>query len=225
MPYNKEREYLEKFMMQSRIERINEVLQKRTRYITLVLEDIYHPQNASALIRTAECFGIQDIHIIEKNKVYSPNADIVRGASKWLTFHRYTENTGSEHPTIQCISKLREKGYAIAVTYLNSGISITPAEMPADKPVALCFGTEETGISQILKNNADFFIKIPMYGFTESFNVSVAAGIVLNSLSEKIRSSEIQWRLTKHETEELKFDWYKKSVKNSEKLLAKLIKR
>jgi tRNA (guanosine-2'-O-)-methyltransferase len=225
MHYKRECEYLEKFMMQSRIERINEVLQMRTRYITLVLEDIYHPQNASALIRTAECFGIQDIHIIEKNKVYSPNADIVRGASKWLTFHRYSAAPNMEHPTIQCLSRLKKRGYIIAATHLHAEKSITPADIPADRPVALCFGTEETGISQTLKNNADFFIKIPLYGFTESFNVSVAAGIVLNSLSEKIRSSERKWHLTQNETEELKFDWYKKSVKNSEKLLAKLIKR
>jgi tRNA (guanosine-2'-O-)-methyltransferase len=222
MTYKKECDYLKEFMLKKRFERIETILQMRTRYLTIVLEDIYHPQNASALIRTAECFGIQDIHIIEKNKVYSPNADIVRGASKWLTFHRYSENTGSEHPTLQCISKLREKGYLIAATHLNSEKSITPGKIPIKNPLAVCFGTEETGISHILKENSDFFIKIPMYGFTESFNVSVAAGIILNSLTEKIKSSENNWRLNSCEIEELKFDWYKKSVKNSLKLLNKI---
>jgi tRNA (guanosine-2'-O-)-methyltransferase len=217
--YTQASNFLADFMLESRTNKIEKILNLRTRHITLVLEDIYHPQNASAIIRTAECFGIQDIHIIEKNKTYTPNTDIVRGASKWISFYKYNSNEIKINPTQQCINNLKSKGYSIATTTLHSKDTSLIGDIDISKPWAICLGTEETGVSNTLINNADCLIKLPMYGFTESFNVSTAAALLLEIISTKLRLSNINWQLKENEKEILRFEWYKKSVKNSNKLL------
>jgi len=214
--------YLAEFMYESRINRIEQILEQRTRFLTVVLEDIYHPQNASAIIRTTECLGIQDIHVIEKEKCYSPNADIARGASKWLTIKKYsmTKNK-SESPTTECLETLKANGYSIIAAIPHPAKTQISENLTIEKPLALCLGTEDNGLSDLTTHNADHFIKIPMHGFTESFNVSVAAGILLSSLAAKIRNSNLNWHLSENEKIQLRFNWYKKSVKNADKLLSK----
>lgn len=211
--------YLAEFMMDSRRERIEEVLAQRTRYLTVVLEDIYHAPNASAVIRSCECFGIQDLHVIENTKRYKPNADVVRGSAKWIDIHRYRKE---DENTTECLSKLKNDGFKIVATTLHKENSITPNALPIDDPLALCFGTEELGVSDTVYELADYKLKIPMYGFTESFNISVAAALCLNTLSTRLRNSQIPWQLSEEEKNELRFNWYRKSVKNAEKLLEKL---
>lgn len=210
--------YLAEFMMDSRRERIEEVLAQRTRYLTVVLEDIYHAPNASAVIRSCECFGIQDLHVIENTKRYKPNADVVRGSAKWIDIHRYRKE---DENTTECLSKLKNDGFKIVATTLHKENSITPNALPIDDPLALCFGTEELGVSDTVYELADYKLKIPMYGFTESFNISVAAALCLNTLSTRLRNSQIPWQLSEDEKAELRFNWYWKSVKNAKKLLTK----
>jgi len=208
-------EILTEFMLPARKERIAEVLSQRTQYLTVVLEDIYHPQNASAVVRSCECFGIQDLHIIEQKKKYRPNADVVRGASKWLNIQQYPS-------TSECLNSLKKQGYKIAATTLAGDDILPIEELPLDHPIALCFGTEDMGLSDEAKNLADFKIKIPMYGFTESFNISVAAAICLYSLSTRLRNSQqnsSDISLKKELQDELRLDWHKKCVKNADRIL------
>ena len=220
MNIEKQTAHLAEFMLDSRRERLEEVLLQRTRYITVVLEDIYHAPNASAVIRSCECFGIQDLHVIENTKRYKPNADVVRGAAKWVDIHRYRKK---ENNTVECLQKLKENGFKIVATTLHDKDTVTPETLPLNSPVALFFGTEELGLSNTVYDMADYSLKIPMYGFTESFNISVAAALCLQNLTANLRNSQISWQLSEAEITELRFKWYKKSVKNSSHILEKII--
>ena len=208
-------EYLAGFMLEQRIERIEEILRNRTRHITAVLENIYHPHNASAIIRNCECFGIQDLHVIESDYEYRPNTDVTRGSMKWIDVHTHT---GGSETSLECIEKLQAQGYKIASTCLTRE-SVTPEELPIDNKIALVFGTEETGVSAEVLEKSDYLLKIPMYGFTQSLNVSVSAAICLRTLSERLRNSDINWKLSDQELTDLRYRWYTNSVKNADLLL------
>jgi tRNA (guanosine-2'-O-)-methyltransferase len=215
----KQIEFLKTFMLPSRVARIEEILDLRTRFLSVVLEDIYHPPNASAVIRTCECFGIQELHVIENKKEYNPNSDVVRGASKWIDIVQHNQQKNN---TEDAIIKLKNRGYKIAVTTLHGEHLLSPEEVPLEHPVALCFGTEELGVSDTLLELADYRVKIPMYGFTESFNISVAAAVCLHSLSFRLRNRDVQYHLSDDEKKEVRLKWYKNSVKNSEQILKRM---
>ncbi|PID89392.1 MAG: rRNA methyltransferase [Bacteroidia bacterium] len=209
-------DYLSKLITEERRQVLEKVLEQRTRYITVVLEDIFQPQNASAVLRTCDCFGVQDVHIIENENEYRINPDVVKGASKWLTISNY--NT-TMHNTEATLKHLKSNGYRIVATSPHvSEDSFEHFDITSQK-TALVFGTELTGISEVVKQNADDFLKIPMYGFTESFNISVSAALLLQHLMMQLRKSDIQWRLTKEEREKLMIDWLLKTLKHSDKVL------
>jgi tRNA (guanosine-2'-O-)-methyltransferase len=192
---------------------IEKVLSERTRHITLVLEDIYQSQNASAVVRTCECLGLQDIHIIEEDSKYSVNKRVLKGSNKWIDLYRY-KMKGFNNTEI-CFRKLREQGYQILVTDPSpDGVSIN--EIPIDKKIAVVMGNELKGTSSYAIENADQKIFIPMHGFTESFNISVSAAICLNTLLTKIRNSNVFWQLSEEEKEILRLQWYRKVVRRSD---------
>lgn len=214
------REHLESFINPVRLTKMQQVLSQRTRYLTIVLEDIYQSQNASAVLRSCECFGIQDVHIIENLYQYEVNPDVVRGASKWLDMHTYNE---SENNTLNCLNRLRESGYRIVATSpYKKGYTLE--KLPLDKKTALVFGTEQHGISETVKKNADAFVRIPMRGFTESFNISVSAAIVLYHLSKRAREEGRHWMLENEELELLRIEWLLRSLKNPVQLLNHILK-
>ena len=208
-------EYLSGFMTDARKDKIESILEQRTRHITVVLENIYHPHNASAIIRNCECFGIQDMHVIEDKYEYSPSTDIVRGSLKWLNinYHRQSGNN-----TAECIKSLKENGYKIAATCLRED-TISIDDLPIDNKIALVLGTEDKGVSDELLANADYAVKIPMCGFTQSLNVSVSAAICIKEMTNKLKKSNINWQLNENEKNEIRLDWYKKSVRSLEQLL------
>ncbi len=192
---------------------IEKVLNERTRHITLVLEDIYQSQNASAVVRTCECLGMQDIHIIEDDSKYSVNKRVLKGANKWIDLYRY-KMKGFNNAEI-CFRKMRDLGYKILVTDPSpDGISIN--DVPIDKKMAIVMGNELKGTSDLALAHADQKIFIPMHGFTESFNISVSAAICLNTLFTKLRSSKASWQLSPEEKEILRLQWYRKVVRRSD---------
>ncbi|MBS1488510.1 MAG: RNA methyltransferase [Bacteroidetes bacterium] len=192
---------------------IERVLNHRTRYVTLVLEDIFQSQNASATVRTAECMGLQDIHIIEHENKYGTNKRVLKGSNKWIDMHRY-KMKGFNNTEI-CFRKLRESGYKILVTDPSpDGIPID--EVPIDTKLALVMGNELHGASDTALQLADEKVFIPMYGFTESFNISVSAAICLNVLLTKVRNSSAAWALTPEEKEAIQLQWYRKVVRRSD---------
>ncbi len=214
--------FLQQFTSDNRLEVFNKVIANRTRYITIVLEDIYQSQNASAVLRTSDCFGIQDIHVIENKNKYDINPDVALGSSKWLDLIRYNEN---ENNTLEAIKKIRKNGYRIvATTPHKDDVNLEDFDFERGK-VALFFGTEVTGLSDLVIENADEYLKIPMYGFTESFNISVSAAIILHHLTSKLRTSDVNWQLSDKEKENLKLDWLKKTVKSSSMLIEEFLSK
>ncbi len=200
------------FVSENKKKKFEEVIRHRTRYLTIVLEDIFQPHNASAVLRSCDCFGIQDVHIIENNNKYEVNPDVALGASKWLNLYRYNS---VENNTCTCLMHLKERGYRIVATSPhNEGYLIN--ELPLDQKTALVFGTEMHGLSANALAMSDAFVKIPMYGFTESFNISVSAALCLYHLSEKMRKMSCLWHLEPEEETEIKLHWSRQTVRNSQ---------
>ncbi len=192
---------------------LNKVLDLRTRHITVVLEEIYQSQNASAVIRTCECMGIQDIHIIENEARYEINKRVLKGSYKWVDLIKHKAREGNA--TERCFTQLREQGYKILVTDPSpDGMSIH--EVPVDQKLAIVMGNELYGTSDYAIRNADLKVRIPMYGFTESLNISVSAAICLNTLVPKVHQSELPWQLSEAEKDEIKLRWLRKMMKRPE---------
>jgi tRNA (guanosine-2'-O-)-methyltransferase len=205
--------YLSGFVKARRLQNFEKVLENRTRYITLVCEDIYQSHNASALVRTCDCFGIQDFHILERKNIFDVNPEIALGASNWLTINRYKD---PDDDFSRLFGRLRSEGYRIVATTPHRK-SVSLSELDLKKgPVSLIFGTEKDGLSDDILKEADEFLSIEMFGFTESFNVSVSAGIILYDLRMKLNRSNIRWQLSDEEKLTLKLDWLRKSIKGSD---------
>jgi tRNA (guanosine-2'-O-)-methyltransferase len=181
-------------------ELIEQLSALRTKHITVVLENIYQSHNASAVVRSCDCFGIQDVHVIADKKKYEVNREVAMGAGKWVTTHHYKDQN-----TASCLTELKKEGYRIIATSPYATKTLNDIEI--DQPMALVFGTEKDGLSREAMNMADDTIKIPMYGFTESFNISVSAALILNTLRERLMKSSIPWQLSETELTELKIEW------------------
>lgn len=205
--------YLSGFIKPRRLQNFKKVLENRTRYITLVCEDIYQSHNASALVRTCDCFGVQDFHILERKNTFDVNPEIALGASNWLTISRYRD---TDDNFSQVFTRLRSKGYRIvAATPDRHSVSLSDLDLEKG-PVSLIFGTEKEGLSESILKEADEFVRIEMFGFTESFNVSVSAGIILYDLRMKLNRSNIRWQLSDEEKLMIKLDWLRKSIRGSD---------
>jgi tRNA (guanosine-2'-O-)-methyltransferase len=212
-------DFISPFVTIHKRERIEEVLTQRTRHLTVVLEDIYQSQNASAVIRSCECIGIQDVHIIEQKNSYKVNRDVLRGAGKWISLHRYKTADSVQ----DCFSRLRRMGYKI-IGAAPETIYSTIQEIDINHKLAIVFGTELEGLSDFALKNVDGMVRIPMSGFTESFNLSVSAALVTFYLLTKVKTELKNWELTEREKLELRVEWYKKSIKNAVKLEAEFFR-
>jgi len=205
--------YLEDFISIERKERFIKILEERTKFLTVAIEDVFQLHNTSAVIRSCEVFGIQTAHVIEDRFGERLDKNIAMGAQQWVDVARY-ENTRS------CISHLRGEGYQIiATTPYNDSCLLEDFEI--DKKTALFFGTEKEGLSEEVMQEADGFLKIPMVGFTESLNISVSAAILLQHLTSKLKSQGSQWQLSEVEKLDKRLDWTKKSIKSIDDILGR----
>lgn len=206
-------EHLSQFITPSRREKVDAALQQRTRYVVPVLEDLYQPHNVSASIRSIECFGVQDAHIIEQQNRYAINTGVSKGASNWVTLKRYGRE--GRNNTEECFSQLRSQGYKIMVAspHLKDGLL---SELPLSQKTAIVFGAEERGVSLYAQENADGAFTIPMYGFTESFNVSVCVSLCFYDIINRLRVSSLPWRLSEEERLDIKLSWLRIIVRGSE---------
>ncbi len=205
--------YLSSFATPERVQLFKKVLESRTSYLTVVLEDIFQPQNASAVLRTCDCFGIQHVHIIENRNQFTVDREVAMGASKWLSLHKYNDKKTNSREAIRLLKK---EGYRIVATTPHQNDLLLPDFDLLKGKAAIVFGSELPGVSDIVKEEADEFLKIPMYGFTESFNISVSAAIVLYELSKQLREQPtIDWRLSETEKREIMLRWLRSSIKRS----------
>ncbi|PWJ39288.1 TrmH family RNA methyltransferase [Sediminitomix flava] len=200
--------YLAAFMTENKRQHFARVLAERTRHVTVLLEDIYQEQNASAVIRSADCFGIQDVHVVEVNHRYNLNRKVLKGAAKWVDIHRYTS-------TQSALDKLKGEGFKLVATSPHAEMTLD--ELPVNEKVAFMMGTESTGLTDQAMEQADYQIKIPMYGFTESFNLSVSTALCLNTIATKLRKDEnIAWQMSEDERQVLAMRWVLKCIRRSE---------
>lgn len=204
-------QYLSGFLTNERLSLFQRILSLRTNYLTVVLEDLYQTQNTSAVLRTADCFGVQNVHVIENKNVFQLNPDVVRGASNWVTV---TRHNGKTMNTPEALQQLRKEGYRIVVaTPHDHDVDLEKFDLEKGK-AALVFGCERPGLSEWAMKEADEYMKIPMAGFTESLNVSVAVAITLHHLTYQLRNqSTINWQLTEAEKQTILLDWLRASIK------------
>lgn len=212
--YDERVAFLAEFMLPERYATLRRVVEERTRYMTICAENTFHPQNASALVRHCEAFGVQELHAIEFLCGFQANTHIVRGTDKWVDIHRYNS-------TPEAITHLKGEGYRIvAVTPHTNDLTPESFDVTAGK-FCLVFGTEKQGISPEVMASADEFVKIPMYGFVESLNVSACAAILIRDMVERLHRSDIDWRLSPEEQSRLLYRWMRESVKDDEGILRK----
>ena len=197
---------LQNHLSDERIQLIESILDKRVENLCLVLEDLYQEHNASAILRNADAFGVQDIHIIENDNEFQANKEVSMSAHKWLDQHEWSE--ANQNNTKNCLEHLKSKGFAICATSMRED-AITINELPTDQPLALCFGTELTGLSDQAHELADHIVYIPMTGFVQSFNVSVASALCMSKIKETMKPIG----LSKKRKLELKIDWTLMSLK------------
>jgi tRNA (guanosine-2'-O-)-methyltransferase len=203
--------YLETYITPERLKRFSDVLSERTNYITVAIEDVFQMHNASAVIRSCDVFGVQKAHIIEDRFGQRLDKNIAMGAQQWVDIERYA-NAKS------CIHKLRKDGYKIVATIPNNDATLLEDFELEDK-VALFFGTEKEGLSPQVLEQADSYLKIPMWGFSESLNISVSAAIILYNLTLQLKNSTLPWHLSEREIREKRLDWTKKSIKSIDKII------
>ena len=199
-------EYLESYLTEHRRERFTSVLKQRTKYFTVATEDVYQLHNTSAVIRSCDVFGIQEVNIIEEVNTKRIDREIAMGAQKWVDLNRY--NTVN-----QCIKDLKTKGYQIVATTPHAE-DCDLIDFDISKKSCFFFGRETEGLSQQVLDEADCFLKIPMFGFTESLNISVSAAIILQHVTSKLHNSDIPWQLKEEERIAKRFHWIEKTIKN-----------
>ncbi len=209
-------EYLFEFITESRKNRMLEVLNNRTRYISILLEDIYQPHNASAVLRSCDCFGIQDVLVVERINKFSPDHGVSLAADKWLSVNTWN---GDQVPIAEIIRQMKQSGYRIVATTPHTN-DVQLHEFDIGKgPVLLMFGSELKGLSQQALDNADEYLKIPIWGFSESLNISVSAAVILHHLTLKMRQSNISWGLSDSEKLEILQQWLIRDINNAGKII------
>jgi tRNA (guanosine-2'-O-)-methyltransferase len=213
--------YLLGFISENRKKRFDEVIAQRTDHLRIVLENVYQGHNASAVLRSCESFGVQHVHFIENRNHLKISDDVAMGSSNWLNIHRHNK---SPNNTVEAIQQLKRKGFRVVGTSPHKN-DCTIDQLPVDKKLALVFGTEIEGISQDVFEHADEFVKIPMYGFTESFNVSVCAALCLYEITARIRATVPQCHLNEDEKTDVYFEWLKTSVDHSEALIKNYLEK
>ncbi|CAM3367776.1 TrmH family RNA methyltransferase [Aequorivita lipolytica] len=203
--------HLQTYLTEHRNNRFQKVISERTRHFTVVTEDVYQLHNTSAVMRTCDVFGIQDLNVVEEKVSKRIDKEIAMGAQKWVDLKRY-------HSIKECIKDLKNNEYQILATTPHDNSTMLH-DFDVSKKSAFFFGKESDGLSDTVMNAADGFLKIPMYGFTESLNISVSAAIILQSVVSKMKQSDVNWQLSKEEKFELEMQWLKKTIKASEEII------
>ena len=206
-------EYLETYLTENRRNKFNKVIKQRTKHFTVATEDVYQLHNSSAVMRSCDVFGIQEVNIVEEINSKTIDREIAMGAQKWVDLNRF-------HSVKECIADVKKKGYQIVATTPHTN-DCELQDFDFTKKSCFFFGRETEGLSQEVLAAADSYLKIPMVGFTESLNISVSAAIILQEVTAKLRRSDIAWQLTEEEQNEKRLDWVKKTIKSYDQIIAR----
>lgn len=203
-------EYLEGILTDNRKQRFLQVLANRTNHFTVAIEDVFQLHNTSAVMRSCEVFGIQQLNVIEEKFGKRIDKEIAMGAQKWVDVNRFESIS-------DCIASVKSKGYQIIATTPHHDDCLLE-DFDISKKSALFFGTERNGLSEEVIAQADGFLKIPMVGFTESLNISVSAAIIIQNLMNRLHRSGIAWQLSEEELLEKRLDWARNSIKDIKRI-------
>ena len=204
-------EHLETYLTPERKARFDAVLPNRTKHFTVATEDVYQLHNTSAVIRSCDVFGIQEVHIVEERNSKRIDREIAMGSQKWVDLQRF-------HTVKDCIQNLKDNDYQIVATTPHEN-DLVLANFDIRKKSCFFFGRETEGLSQEVLEAADCYLKIPMVGFTESLNISVSAAIILQDVTYKLRKSDVIWQLSEQEQLEKRLDWISKTLKSYDKIV------
>jgi tRNA (guanosine-2'-O-)-methyltransferase len=212
---------LVQLVSEHRNELFDKIAADRTDYINVVIENLYKEHNASAVLRTCDCYGIKKLHVVENENQYKVNRDIALGAGKWVNVETHVKGTP---PSIACINTLKDRGYKIVATTPHTD-QYDIYNLPIDAPMAFFFGTEFSGLSDEVLEHCDMRVKVPMFGFTESFNISVSAAILLSAIRKRLGDSDLNWKLSNEEQVQLKTEWCIKNLSHGQEIETEIRRR
>lgn len=209
-------EYLKQFLTDERLRKIEHFAPESSDFVLPVLEDVYQFRNAAAIVRSVEACGFHKVVALQEENNFEPNLKVTKGADTWVEVEKLPRN-------MESFQKIKDKGYKIVVVSLENNAKMLP-EYEITEPIALVFGTEMEGVSQEILDFADETLAIPMYGFTRSFNVSVAASLCMYELKQKLIKSGIDYKLNEEKLLRMKIRWAVNSIKSGEQILERFLK-
>ena len=208
-------DYLQQFLTNERLSKIEHFSKESSDFVLPVMEDVYQFRNAAAIVRSVEACGFHHVVALEEENVFNPNLRVTKGAETWVQVEKMPNNLDS-------LKEIKSRGYRILAVSPEKNATMLP-DYEVKEPIALVFGTELEGVSDEILDFADETLAIPMFGFTKSFNVSVAAAICMYELKQKLMKSGIDYKLSKEKLLELKIRWAKNSIKSSEQILERFL--
>lgn len=209
-------EYLQTFLTPERLAKIEHYSQESSDFVLPVMEDIYQFRNAAAIVRSVEACGFHKVVAMEKENFFEPNLKVTKGADTWVEVEKMPR-------TIESLKQIKNRGYKIVAVSAENNAKMLP-DYKVDEPLALVFGTEWEGTTDELLEFADETLAIPMFGFTRSFNVSVAAAICMYELKQKLLKSNIDYKLSEEKLLQLRIRWAVNSIQSGEQILERYLK-
>ncbi len=209
-------EYLKQFLTEERLKKIEHFAPESSDFVLPVLEDVYQFRNAAAIVRSVEACGFHKVVALQEENNFEPNLKVTKGADTWVEVEKLPRN-------MESFQKIKDKGYKIVVVSLENDAKILP-DYEITEPIALVFGTEMEGVSQEILDFADETLAIPMYGFTRSFNVSVAASLCMYELKQKLMKSDIDYKLNDEKLLRMKIRWTVNSIRSGEQIYNKYLR-
>ena len=189
-------DYLKQFLTDERLSKIEHFSQESSDFVLPVMEDVYQFRNAAAIVRSVEACGFHHVVALEEENVFNPNLKVTKGAETWVKVEKIPNNLDS-------LKEIKNRGYKILAVSPENNATMLP-DYEVKEPIALVFGTELEGVSDEILEFADETLAIPMFGFTKSFNVSVAAAICMYELKQKLIKSGIEYQFSDQKLLELK---------------------
>lgn len=187
-------------------------LDRRTDRFALVLDSVHDPHNISAVLRSCDAFGLQDVHVVTQNAPFKINREVSMGCDRWLSVHKW-------HTYADCRAELKKRRFRIFVADMDEH-AVPIYDLPLDRPLAIVLGNEHSGVGREARERCDGTVKIPMHGFVESLNVSVAAAIIISTTVFRLRSSPHFKGLPVRRKEELWDAWLRRQVRAADRILA-----
>ncbi|WP_374450815.1 TrmH family RNA methyltransferase [Cloacibacterium normanense] len=210
-------DYLKQFLTDERLSKIEHFSQESSDFVLPVMEDVYQFRNAAAIVRSVEACGFHHVVALEEENVFNPNLKVTKGAETWVKVEKMPNNLDS-------LKEIKNRGYKILAVSPENNATMLP-DYEVNEPIALVFGTELEGVSDEILDFADETLAIPMFGFTKSFNVSVAAAICMYELKQKLMKSGIDYKLSDEKLLEMKIRWTVNSIRSGEELLERFLNR